>query len=139
MSHEPTESELEAYLDEALDPDHAMVLEKLLREQPDLIGKLSSINARRDAGLHTLGEIWRRFEIGVPQREVLNAYLDESLDAELTEYITFRLEVLKCPFTIANVQDLQAERDGASEEAKSRREKFFRLGKRLNDDDEADE
>ena len=60
MARRFTESELEAYLDEALNPDEMALIESALRKQPELVQLLSAINARRDAGLHSLGEIWRR-------------------------------------------------------------------------------
>ena len=51
-----TEAELEAYLDETLDPDRASLIESQLTEGSDLLMRLSHINGRRDAGVHTLGE-----------------------------------------------------------------------------------
>jgi hypothetical protein len=137
MSEEFTDSELEAYLDEGLDAERAASLEKQMRENPKLIKKLSLINARRDAGLHTLGEIWRRFEIGVPTRDQLAGYLTGTLDDPWMDYIRYRIEILKCPFTIANVNDLREQQQHSSD-AKLRQERLFKLSKRVNESSDLD-
>ena len=133
-SEELTQSELEAYLDEALDPERAAWLEQKLRENPDLVQRLSTINARRDAGLHTLGEIWRRYQIGVPEREQLASYIAGTLADEEMDYIRYRIEILKCPFTIANLQDLQEQQAEAGEIIDERRARYFKLSDRLSDE-----
>ena len=75
MSVEFTKAELEAYLDEALDAERMAEVERALRGRPDLLQQLAQINARRDCGVHTVGEIWRRHHVGVPTREELGSYL----------------------------------------------------------------
>ena len=69
MADDFTDAELEAYLDESLDSSRAAEIEHRLREDTVLLQRLSRINHRRDAGIHTLGEIWRRHQIGVPSAE----------------------------------------------------------------------
>jgi len=135
MSEEVTQSDLEAYLDEALDAERASWLEKQLRANPELVQKLSMINARRDAGLHTLGEIWRRFQIGVPSREQLSGFLAGTLNEETADYIQFRIEILKCPYTIASLNDLRREQEEPSEVIQIRRAKYFRLSRRVVEED----
>ena len=66
MANDFSDAELETYLDEALDPARAAELEDCLKQDKELLSRLSYINGRRDAGIHTLGEIWRRNQIGVP-------------------------------------------------------------------------
>ena len=52
-----TQTDLEAYLDEALPADAMAAIEQALRGDAKLARELATINARRDAGLHSLGEI----------------------------------------------------------------------------------
>ena len=92
MSREFTESELEAYLDEALAPDEMTVVEAALRDNQELAQRLAKINGRRDAGVHSIGEIWRRHRISCPTREQLGSYLLEALDKEQTDYLRFHIE-----------------------------------------------
>lgn len=127
-----SDAELEAYLDESLDPQRATELEGYLKEHPELIQKLAYINGRRDAGVHTLGEIWRRHQIGVPTRDTLRSYLDGRLPPGERDYIRFRIETLKCRFTLAHLADLQ--RQPTTEvptEVKQRRAKIFESGEKL--------
>ena len=76
-----TQSDLQAYLDEALAPGEMAAIEVELRNKPELLQQLSAINARRDAGVHSLGEIWRRNRLTCPSREQLGSYLLSVLDA----------------------------------------------------------
>ena len=120
-----TEAELEAYLEETLNHQRAAELEKVLREDEELLRRLSHINARRDAGIHSLGEIWRRNQVGVPTPQELRDYLLGISSSEQNEYIQFRTEILKCPFTIAGLQDLQSRQENDSGQGATRRRKYF--------------
>lgn len=137
MSSSFTDAELEAYLDESLDSTRATEIEEAIKNDSELLRRLSVINTRRDAGVHTLGEIWRRNQIGVPTAEVMGNYLLDVLDEEQTAYIKFRMEQLKCPFTIALYDDLLAKQTESAELSASRREKFFKTSagflKKLDD------
>lgn len=126
MSNEFTDADLESYLDETLHPDLAADLEQSLSEDRQLLSRLSHINGRRDAGIHTLGEIWRRNQVGVPTRDQISDYMAGKLDASHSEYIKFRIDILKCRYTIAHVNDLENQA-GSSEAGKSsdRRKKYF--------------
>ena len=126
MSSPFTDAELEAYLDESLDSTRATEIEEAIKSDSDLLQRLSVINSRRDAGVHTLGEIWRRNQIGVPSAEVMGNYLLDVLDEEQTAYIKFRMEQLKCPFTVALYDDLLAKQTESAELSASRREKFYK-------------
>lgn len=119
------EAELEAYLDESLDPARAAELEQAVRQDPLLLKRLSQINGRRDAGMHTLGEIWRRHQIGVPAPNEMQDYLAGQLSVEESDYIEFRIKELKCPFTIAMQQDLKSQQIESDELSRSRRDKFY--------------
>lgn len=137
MSSPFTDAELEAYLDESLDSTRATEIEEAIKSDSDLLQRLSVINSRRDAGVHTLGEIWRRNQIGVPSAEDMGNYLLDVLDEEQTAYIKFRMEQLKCPFTVALYDDLLAKQTESAELSASRREKFYKTSagflKRLDD------
>ena len=99
-------------------------VERELRQCPELLRQLAGILARRDSGVHTLAEIWRRNQIGVPTREELTLYLRGGLPPEQARYIEFRVQ-LKCRWTAANLRDLQAGQREADRRAASRRRKFF--------------
>jgi hypothetical protein len=128
MSDEFTDAELEAFLDESLDPARASELEQAVRDDRELLRRMSRINGRRDAGMHTLGEIWRRNQVGVPTVEELGKYLLNILDPEHSGYIRFRLEVLRCPFTIAALRDLKEQQQEKTSHTETRRRKFYNSG-----------
>lgn len=132
---EITEAELEAYLDETLDPERASIVESQLAENPELLARLSHINGRRDAGIHTLGEIWRRNQLGVPTREDLGSYLLGVLEQEKQDYIDFRINVLKCPFTIANLNDLKNEQEKNDDSVEVRRSRYLQSSAGYFDED----
>jgi hypothetical protein len=125
MRSEFTTAELEAYLDEGLDIERMAHIEQAIRERPDLLERLAQINGRRDSGVHSLGEIWRRQQIGLPTREELGSYLLGVLSEEHANYIRFRIEVLKCRYTIANLSDLRAQQREGDSQVAARRRKYF--------------
>lgn len=124
-------ADLEAYLNEELPVDQASLIEEKLREQPQLRQKLLEILARRDAGVHSLGEIWRRQRITCPTRPQLQQYLLGVLpSAEEANYITFHLEQIGCRLCAANLADLsqaseEAEQSADQEQSMTRRRKYF--------------
>ncbi|RMF98813.1 MAG: hypothetical protein D6741_09150 [Planctomycetota bacterium] len=124
MSREFREHDLEAYLDEALPADEMARIEEALRHDPQLRDRLAEINARRDAGVHSLGEIWRRHRISCPDRTQLGAYLLGTLDEAVADYIRFHIEVVGCRYCEANLRDLKEQAE-ADEGTASRRRKFF--------------
>lgn len=119
-----TDSELEAYLDEALPIETMAQVEGAMRRDGSLAGRLAAINGRRDGGLHSLGEIWRRHRLTCPNRSELGRYLLGVLPAAHAAYVTFHLDVVGCRCCRANHDDLkrQAEADDA---APRRRRKYF--------------
>lgn len=120
-----TQSELEAYLEEALSPEEMAAVEAELRKRPDLLRKLAEINGRRDAGVHSVGEIWRRNRISCPTRPQLGSYLLGVLDAEHSSYLKFHLEVVACRYCQANLNDLEQQQQEAGEAVQQRRTKIF--------------
>jgi len=119
------QSDLDAYLDEALPPEEMARVEQALRNDPELRARVATINARRDAGVHSLGEIWRRHRLSCPSREQLGSYLLEALPDEAADYITFHLEVIGCRHCRANLTDLEQQEAEAPHEVETRRRKYF--------------
>ena len=119
------QSDLDAYLDEALPPEEMARIEQALRKDPALGQQLAAINARRDAGVHSLGEIWRRHRLSCPPREQLGSFLLDALPDELADYITFHLEVIGCRYCRANLTDLERQQAEAPEVVQTRRQKYF--------------
>ena len=120
-----SESELEAYLDEALPVDEMSRVEQALRDHPEMLEQLSQINRRRDLGTHTLGAIWRRHRISCPPREQLGSYLLDVLDAETANYIFFHLTEIGCRLCQANLADMREQQEQADTHIEQRRSKYF--------------
>jgi hypothetical protein len=118
-------SQLESYLDEALPADEMARMEEALRTDPELLAQLAAINARRDAGVHSLGEIWRRHRLSCPTREQLGGYLLGSLPKAMSQYIGFHLETIGCRVCQANLTDLENQQAEAAEATKTRRRRYF--------------
>jgi hypothetical protein len=125
MNRSFTELELEAYLDEALSPQEMASVEKTLRSQPALLKRLTAINGRRDAGLHTLGAIWRRHRVSCPTRQQLGGMILGTLSGEHAEFITFHIERVGCRLCRANLEDLQRQQREAQADATTRRQRYF--------------
>ena len=125
MSKKFSTSELEAYLDEALPTERMAEVEERLRSEPALVEKLVAINGRRDAGVHSLGEVWRRERLSCPAREQLGSFLLGVLPEETAAYITFHLKTVGCRYCSANLADLEAQQAEADASAKTRRQKYF--------------
>jgi hypothetical protein len=121
-----TNADLEAFLDEALPSEMMAAFEDALRRDEELAARLAAAIGRRDAGVHTLGAIWRRHRLSCPSREELGSYLLEVLDADRGGYIKFHLETIGCRYCAANLEDLRAD-EAASESAdsKKRRHRYF--------------
>jgi len=125
MSKTYSQAELEAYLDEALPPDQMARIEQALRQDATLAQQLAAINARRDAGVHSLGEIWRRHRISCPTRDQLGAYLLGALPPPTAEYIGLHIEVVGCRYCRANLTDLSKQQSETADAVRVRRRKYF--------------
>jgi len=125
MSRRLTQSDLQAYLDEALAPAEMAAIEVELRKKPELLKQLAAINGRRDAGVHSVGEIWRRQRLSCPSREQLGSYLLGALDQEHSHYIDFHLQTIGCRYCQANLEDLRRQQQETAETVKTRRTKYF--------------
>jgi hypothetical protein len=125
MAKRITQADLQAYLDEALAPEEMAALEAELRKKPELLKQLAAINARRDAGLHSVGEIWRRNRLSCPSRQQLGSYLLGALESGLADYIDFHIGKIGCRYCQANVADLRRQQEETAETVKMRRTKYF--------------
>lgn len=119
------DTELEAYLDEALPAEAMSAIENALRQSPELGRRLGAINARRDAGVHSLGDIWRRHRLTCPTRAELGSYLLGVLPDGQAKYIAFHLEEVGCRRCQANRADLEETQSGVAEAGNQRRRKYF--------------
>jgi hypothetical protein len=119
------QSDLDAYLDEALPPEEMARIERALRKDAKLRQQLAATNARRDAGVHSLGEIWRRHRLSCPSRQHLGSYLLEALPDDQAEYVRFHLAVIGCRYCKANLMDLESQQAEAPDAVQTRRRKYF--------------
>lgn len=125
MTRSFSQADLEAFLDEGLPPDQMAHIEAALRGDEHLRRELAGLNSRRDAGVHSLGEIWRRHRLSCPSREQLGSYLLGALPTAMAGYVRLHLETVGCRRCQANLADLDNQRAEAAEIADSRRRKYF--------------
>src|SRR4051795_884365 len=117
---------LRGYLAETLPAEEMARVEKALRDSAELRALLEDVRQDRgDAGLHTLGAIWRRGRLSCPSRQTWGTYLLDALDPELAAYLTFHLDVVGCPFCQANLAALRAKPDQAAPAVKSRHKRIY--------------
>ena len=132
-----SDAQLHAYLDEVAPVELIAEIEAALRDDAELRDRLAQLVAGRDAGLHSLGEVWRRHRLTCPTREQLGSYLLGVLSNPLGDYVQFHLEVGGCRWCTASVEDLRAKHAAPVEDdSKTRRERYFQssVGK-LTDSD----
>ncbi len=118
---------LHAYLDEVAPAEQMVAIEVALRTDGALQKRLAALVAGRDAGLHSLGEVWRRRRLTCPTREQLGSHLLGVLPEGLADYVRFHLEQAECRWCAANLEDLQKQHDATSraEERDDRRQRYF--------------
>jgi hypothetical protein len=125
MARRITQSDLQAYLDEGLSPAEMAAIETELRSRPELLQQLALINGRRDAGVHSVGEIWRRNRLSCPSRAQLGSYLLGALDQPHIDYVSFHLKTVSCRLCQANLEDLRRQQEEKAEVVQTRRTKYF--------------
>jgi hypothetical protein len=125
MAPRITTADLEAYLDEVLSATEMSAIEAAIRANPELLNQLAAINGRRDAGVHSVGEIWRRHRLSCPTREQLGSYLLGVLDSEHADYIGYHVQKIGCRLCQANLEDLQRQQQESGEVVQTRRTKYF--------------
>jgi hypothetical protein len=119
------QSDLDAYLDEALPPEEMARIEQAVRGNTELLERLAAINARRDTGVHSLGAIWRRHRLSCLTREQLGSYLLGALSSGMVDYVEFHLRTVGCRYCQANLVDLQKHQAEMPEVVETRRRKYF--------------
>ena len=92
--------------------------------------QLTAMIARRDSGIHSLGEIWRRHRLSCASREQLGSYLLGIMSDEEAAYISFHIETIGCRYCEANLDDLKLQQAAAADRAAAdkaahRRKKYF--------------
>ena len=127
---------LRAYLADTLAPGAQARVEKALRDSAALRARLEDVRQNRsEAGLHTLGAIWRRARLTCPTRQQLGSALLDALDPELAAYIRFHIEVVECPFCQANLADLKAKTVQPSPATQHRRNRILKSSQHLLGDE----
>jgi hypothetical protein len=126
MKQELSNADLEAYLDESLSAERLASVEQALREEPGLVDQLATIAGQRDAGMHSLGAIWRRQRLSCPSREQLGSFLLGVLDPGHADYLQFHLDEVGCRYCNASIEDLrQQHADASKQDSETRRSKYF--------------
>jgi hypothetical protein len=126
MSEQFTYAELAAFLDEDLPQERMVSIEQALRDNPALGERLTSIVGERDAGVHTVGAMWRRNRLSCPTREQLGSFLLDVLDAGHMQYVRFHLQTVGCRVCNASLADLRsAHAADTAAEIETRRKKYF--------------
>jgi hypothetical protein len=126
MATDFSNTDLEAFLDEGLPADRMAAIEDALRKEEQLQQRVTALIGRRDAGVHSLGEIWRRHRLSCPAREQLGSYLLGVLPRKLADYVDFHLTTIECRFCQASIADLKAQQTAAEAAvAERRRQKYF--------------
>lgn len=101
-------------------------IEVQMRTDTQLMTRLMGILGQREAGVHGLGEIWRRHRLSCPSRQQLGGFILGTLDEGLQNYIQFHVEAVACRLCQANLEDLKAEAEQQQATAsQSRRRKYF--------------
>jgi len=117
--------QLHAYLDDALGDAETARVEQALRDSEPLRRSLRQAMQERDRGEHSLGAVWRRERLTCPSREQLGSFLLQVLDEGEQDYLDFHLNVIGCPYCVANLADLQALQQEPAPRARERRRRFF--------------
>ncbi|MDB5350926.1 MAG: hypothetical protein JWN86_2173 [Planctomycetota bacterium] len=127
MDNRPIDVEtLKDYLAETLPPEAMARVEKALRDSSELRAQLEDVRQNRgDAGLHSLGAIWKRSRLTCATRQELGSFLLEALDPDHADYLKFHIEVIACPFCQANLADLQHKAERAAPAAKTRQKRIY--------------
>ncbi len=120
-----SDSELEAFLEEALPAEMMASIEQAMRSDQQLRDRLVTLIRQRDQGAHTVGAIWRRYRLSCPTREQLGSYLLGALDEGVSEYIRFHLETIECRYCQASLADLQRRQSESQSVQGERRRRYF--------------
>lgn len=120
-----TDAQLRSFLDESLPPDQMAEIEIRLREDPTLHARLAELRGQQDAGMHSIGAIWRRHRLSCPDRQQLGQYLLGVLEPDEEEYVRFHVGRIGCRYCGANLADLERERAESASHRQTRRQRYF--------------
>jgi len=123
---------LRAYLADELPAGTLARIEKALRDSAELRARLEEVRQDRgEAGLHSLGAIWRRNRLTCPTRQQLGSLLLDVFDPDLADYLRFHIEVIACPFCQANLADLEGKAEATSSATQTRRQQIVQSSRHL--------
>lgn len=125
MNKQLTSAELEAYLDEDLSPKEMSEVEDALRDNPKMLQVIANLISRRDAGIHSLGAMWRRHRLSCPSREQLGSYLLGVAGDDFAAYVKFHVHCVGCRICNANLEDLQRQQQEETNVVDGRRRRYF--------------
>lgn len=118
MNATPDDELLRLYLDDALDPAGMAFVEKRLRLEPGLAGRLEEIRAgQADPAAEGVALAWVAGRLTCPTRSEWTRHFNGLLEKARSAYMQFHLDVVECPFCRANATDLR--RRPAGETSKS--------------------
>lgn len=120
-----TDQQLQAYLDESLATPLMAQIEQTLRVDASLRERLVVVANTREAGVHALGEIWRRNRLSCSSRQELGSFLLGAMDPSQSDYIRFHIETIQCRYCLANLADLKQQTTESPPATQSRRRKYF--------------
>ena len=124
------DAQLEAYLEEGLPGEQASQIEASLRAKDEhakrLGERLKALVGRRDAGVHSLGAVWRQQRLSCPTRQQLGSYLLGVLETSHAQYVDFHLGEIGCRPCEASLADLREQQAvTADAETNARQQKYF--------------
>jgi hypothetical protein len=112
-----------AYIEESLPSETMSKIEIALRSDDALRQKLSHLIGRRDSGVHSVGDIWRRHRMSCPSREELGSYLLGAMMDDQADYIKFHIDQIGCRYCQSNLEDLSEKQN--RDVISARRRKYF--------------
>jgi len=96
-----------AYLDESLPSQKMAELESAFRSDESLRKRLAELISRRESGVHSVGDIWRRHRLSCATRKELGSFLLGAIADETADYLQFHIEIVGCRYCQANLVDLR--------------------------------
>lgn len=120
-----TDIKLQRFLDEALPVEEMSHIEQQLRNDRSLQLRMKEIIGQREAGVHALGEIWRRNRLSCPSREQLGGFLLRALPESQIQYVHFHIETIGCRVCKANLEDLKRQRTEDRQVRSKRQSRYF--------------
>ena len=116
-----SDAQLEAFLDEGLTSEQTARIEASLcagDATAEQLGKrLATLVGRRDAGVYSLGAVWRQHHLSCPTRQQLGSFLLDVLEPAHADYVRFHIEVIGCRLCAASLADLRQQQAATAKSA----------------------